>query len=358
MSINLRMKTDTNPHQSPTDKQTSPADTFVRVGPLMSVPGLLCKFGCSPEQILGDAGLSLTQFEDPDTKISFLAGSNMLACCVVATGCQHFGLLMGKHAGSSSLGLAGFILRFAPNVGAALQALLCHLELHDQGGVPVLTTRGEDSSLGYAIHLSGVEAADTVYDLSTAMACNIMRDLCGQNWNPTQVLLARRRPSDLTPYKRFFRAPLRFEAEQNAVAFPTHLLDHPLTSADPALFRHLENEANKLHDRHPLNTTRLVHRFLRQSLANRHFAAGDIAKQLSMHERTLHRHLEKEGTSFRSELEGIRYEVARQLLSTSKTPLSGIANALGYSDPSTFVRSFKRWSGTTPAKWRTLNAAP
>lgn len=352
------MKTDANPHQSPTDKQAGPTDAFVRVGPLMSIPSLLREFDCSPEQILGDAGLSLAQFEDPDTEISFLAGSRMLASCVAATGCQHFGLLMGEQAGSSSLGLSGFILRFAPNVGAALQALLRHMELHDQGGVPVVTTRGEISSLGYAIHLPDIEAADTIYDHSTTVACNIMRDLCGQTWNPTQVLLTRRRPSDLTPYKSFFRAPLRFDAEQNAVTFPTTLLDHPLTSADPALFRHLEKEANGLHDSRPLNTTGSVHRLLRQSLAGGHFAAGDIASQLDMHERTLHRHLKKEGTTFRRELEGIRYEVARQLLSESKTPLSGIANALGYAESSTFIRSFKRWSGTTPAQWRTHHAVP
>ena len=351
------MKTEANPHQSLADKQAGPADAFVRVGPLMSVPGLLHKFDCSPEQILGDAGLNLAQFEDPDTEISFLAGSRMLAYCVTATGCQHFGLLMGEQAGSSSLGLAGFILRFAPNVGAALQALLRHLELHDQGGTPVLSTDGEISSLGYAIHLPDIEAAYTIYDLSIAMACNIMRDLCGQTWNPTQVLLARRRPADLAPYKRFFRAPLRFDAEQNAVTFPTPLLDHALTSADPALFRHLEKEANGLHDSHPLNTTGSVQRILRQSLASGHFAAADIARQLGMHERTLLRHLEQEGTTFRSELEGIRYEVARQLLSTSKTPLSGIANALGYTAPSTFTRSFKRWSGTTPTQWRAHHTA-
>jgi AraC-like DNA-binding protein len=352
------MKKETDPDQLPVESQADPTDAFVRVGPLMSVPALLRQFDCSPERILGDAGLKLEQFEDPDTKISFLAGSKMLAHCVAATSCQHFGLLMGKRAGSSSLGLAGFILRFAPNVSAGLQALLRHLELHDQGGVPVLNTHGVTSSFGYAIYLPGIEAADQIYDLSTAMACNIMRDLCGQDWNPTRVLLARRCPTDLTAYKDFFRAPLRFDAEQNAVVFPTDLLDHTLTSADPALFRHLQKEADEQHDNHPLSTTETVHRLLRQSLASGHFTANSIAKQLGMHERTLHRHLEKEGTSFRSELEGIRYGVARQLLSKSKTPISGIANALGYTEASTFIRSFKRWSGTTPALWRSHDEAP
>lgn len=352
------MTTKTKPHQSPEAKQAIQDEAFVRVGPLMTVPAILREFDCSPEQILGEEGFNLAQFEDPDTEIPFIAGSRMLACCVAETGCQHFGLLMGERVGSSSLGLAGFILRFAPDVGAALQALLHHLELHDQGGVPVVTTRGGVSALGYAISLPGVEAADQICDLSTAMACNIMRELCGQSWNPTQVLLARRRPPDLAPYKHFFRAPLRFDVEQNAVTFPTHLLDHPLASADPALFRHLEKEADALHDSRAENTTGLVRRLLRNSLVNGQFTISDIAKQLGMHERTMHRHLEKEGTTFRRELEGIRYEAARQLLSKSKTPLSGIADALGYSEASTFIRSFRRWSGTTPAQWRSHHGDP
>jgi AraC-like DNA-binding protein len=351
------MKTDTNSDQSPTENHGIQAEALVRVGPLMSVPALLREFDCSPEQILGEAGLNLAQFEDPDTEISFLAGSKMLARCVAATGCQNFGLLMGQRAGTSSLGLAGFILRFAANVDVALLALLRHLELHDQGGVPVVTTRGEVSSLGYAINLPGVEAADQIYDLSTAMSCNIMRDLCGQSWNPTQVLLARRRPPDLAPYRRFFRATLRFDAEQNAVTFPTSLLGHPLASADPALFRHLEQEADARHDSRPVNTTRLVRRILRKSLVNGHFSASDIAGQLCMHERTMHRHLVNENTSFRRELESIRYEVARQLLSKNKKPLSEIANALGYAETSTFSRAFRRWSGTPPTRWRSHDTA-
>jgi AraC-like DNA-binding protein len=91
-------------------------------------------------------------------------------------------------------------------------------------------------------------------------------------------------------------------------------------------------------------------------LVNGHFSVSDIARLLYMHERTMHRYLEKEGTTFRRELESIRYELARQLLSNNKKSLSTIANALGYTEASTFIRSFRRWSGTTPAQWRSHHA--
>ena len=69
------MKTNASSDQSLAEIQGIQADALVRVGPLMSVPALLREFDCPPEQILGEAGLNLAQFEDPDTRISFLAGS-------------------------------------------------------------------------------------------------------------------------------------------------------------------------------------------------------------------------------------------------------------------------------------------
>jgi AraC-like DNA-binding protein len=322
------------------------------------VPEILREFGCEPGPVLEDAGFKLEQFEDPDTEISFVAGSQLLARCVRVTGCQHFGFLLGVNANSSSLGIAGFMLRFAPNVATALHALIRHLELHDQGGVPLLTSRGDLTSLGYAVIQSGAEAIDQIHDLSAAVACNIMRDLCGSDWNPDQVLMPRRQPPELTPYQRFFRAPLRFDTEQNAVVFPTRWLDHQISNADPLLYRHLEKEANERHDYRTTATTGKVRRLIRKSLASGDFTVGEVARHLRMHQRTLHRRLREEDTSFRRELDDVRYEVARQLLTESAASLANIAKALGYADTSAFVRSFKRWSGTTPGQWRSRHGRP
>lgn len=262
------MATATNPPQSPARNQRIRGAGFVRIGPLTSVPEILREFDCKPGPILEDAGFNLEQFKDPDTEISFVAGSKLLVRCVRATGCQHFGFLVGERANCSSLGITGFMLRFAPNVHTALRALLHHLELHDQGGVPLLTITGDLTSLGFAVIQSGAEAIDQIHDISAAVVCNIMRDLCGSNWNPTQVLISRRPPPELTPYQRFFRAPLRFDTEQNAVVFPTHWLDHQIINADPVLYHHLEKEANERHDYQTTHTTGKVRRLIRKLLAS------------------------------------------------------------------------------------------
>jgi len=346
------------PQRARVRAQRTPADGVVRVGPLMSIPAILRDFGCEPGPILASLGFKPTQFEDPDIRIPYVAASKLLARCVAATGCRHFGLLVGERAGPSSLGIAGFMLRTAPDVGTALRGLVRHLDLHDQGGVPTLITSGGVTLLGYVIYQPGVAAAEQIYDLSMTIACNIIRALCGASWNPTEVLLSRRPPRDSAPYRRFFRAPVRFGEDQSAVAFPTRWLDHRLPSADPLLHRHLEREAGERHAYEDANLVGALRRLLRQCLSTQKCSITDVARQLDMHERTLNRRLRAEGTTFRRELEEIRYGVAQRFLTEGAAPLAEIATVLDYADASAFSRAFKRWSGITPGEWRARNARP
>jgi AraC-like DNA-binding protein len=329
----------------------------VRVGPLTCIPAVLRGLGQEPEPVFDSVGLKVAQFADPDTEISYLAASRLLRRCSTATGCEHFGLVVGTRAAPSVLGVAGFMLRAAPDVGTGLRGLVQHLDLHDQGGVPTLLIQGGVALLGYAIQQPRAEAVDQIYDLSMAVACNIMRALCGETWSPTEVLLSRRPPRDLTPYRQFFHAPLRFDADLSALAFPSRWLTHKVASADHLLHRHLEREAEALHSVRNANIIGDVRRSLRQLLANRKCAVSDLARQLCMHQRTLNRRLREEGTSFRREIDEIRYAMARQLLEESTMSIARIATTLCYADVTAFSRAFKRWTGITPAQWRTHNGS-
>jgi AraC-like DNA-binding protein len=72
-----------------------------------------------------------------------------------------------------------------------------------------------------------------------------------------------------------------------------------------------------------------------------------------MHSRTLHRRLAASGTNFRTLVDECRYEIARQMLEDTDADVGHIASMLDYADTSAFARAFRRWSGTTPSRWRT-----
>lgn len=330
----------------------SSANGRVRIGPLTELAQLVRDLGFDPKPVFASQRFDPDDFTDPDREISFVRASRLLSACTTATGCRHFGLLVGQRASPSYLGVPGYLLQTARDVRAAVADLVRHFDLHDRGAVVTLDIQEHLTYLGYAICLPEVEAPDQICDLAMAVVCNILRGLCGTQWNPSKVLFARTVPVDLGPYQSFFRAPLQFDADHSAVAFPSRWLDHRISNSDPILRRHLEKEAEGLHAQQPKDLVGELRGLLRQSMTAGTVDMPRIARQLGIHEKTLSRRLRHGGTSFRHELDFIRHRVAEELLQNTKMPLSKIAAALDYADTSAFIRAFKRWSGLPPAAWR------
>ncbi len=90
---------------------------------------------------------------------------------------------------------------------------------------------------------------------------------------------------------------------------------------------------------------------VRQYLASRLENDIDIetvATALNYSRRTLARRLHDEGTNFLQIKDHLRRTVALQLFIESKLPVDVIFAKIGFSDLSTFYRSFKKWTGATP----------
>jgi AraC-like DNA-binding protein len=95
-----------------------------------------------------------------------------------------------------------------------------------------------------------------------------------------------------------------------------------------------------------------VCRALRLTLLQGRNSGDEVAQMLAMHRRTLNRRLKASGTTFQAVLDEVRFEVARELLTDRAIALDDIAAALGYAGVSPFMRTFRRWTGTTPGQWR------
>ncbi len=325
---------------------------FLRIGPLMNLPQLLRDMNCDPAPVFASLGFDCRQFADPNFEAPYALASRLLARCAAVTGCNHLGLLLGERASISSLGLTGFLLQCAPTVDLALQDLLHHLDLNDRGGITILVVDSKLVQLGYDIILPEATAKAQIYDLAMTYLCRVMRGLCGQQWAPTQVLMSRQPVPNPAPYHHALGSGVRFNESRNALIFEANWLQRPTPGADPLLHRYLEQKAEDIHVRKLTNIVDHLQVLLRRSLASHHCSVTDISRQLGMHERTLNRHLTTAGTSFRLELERIRYEWARQMLAKSTMQAAQIADALDYTNTTSFSRAFKRWSAVTPSTWR------
>src|SRR3954471_4899425 len=109
-----------------------------------------------------------------------------------------------------------------------------------------------------------------------------MRVLCHPDWAPAEVLIPRREPADAGPYRSFFRAPVRFNAETAAVVFPAGLLNWRLSSANPSVRTAVEQRIIELERAVPPDLVDELRRIVRAGLSTKRSSAREAAGRLSV----------------------------------------------------------------------------
>lgn len=316
---------------------------------LVALPALIRRLGADPDPILAAAGLDPRALDEPSNRIPYEPLLRALNDAAVRTGSPHLGLLAGRAWQLSSMEFVGELVRHSPTIGQALHELVTHQHLNAEGALAFLLHRNGHVDLGYAIYAPFTESTIQIYDAALAVGVNIMRELCGASWNPTEVFLPHSAPADVSPFQQYFRSRLRFDSYFAAIRFPETWMARPVTGAEPARLRRARAQVDAAGKATLLEA---VHRSLRTLLLQGKGSGADVAQALAMHRRTLNRRLRNEGTTFQQVLDRVRFTVAKELLENAALPLPQIAAALGYSEVSSFMRAFRRWTGTTPSAWR------
>lgn len=144
-----------------------------------------------------------------------------------------------------------------------------------------------------------------------------------------------------------------FDAEVTMAVLDAKVLDEPLPQANPATLRMCEAECRKLLARRRVRSG--VSARVRDSILRQPGRATDmdaVANKLHMTARTLRRHLDQEGTTFRALREEVLKMLAEEFLGTARMKLEEVAERLGYADAAAFSHAFKRWNGVAPGEFR------
>lgn len=320
-----------------------------RVGAYSLVPRLIAELGGDPAAVLHAAGLAASALARPDDRIPYAAVGRLLKGAARETRCPYFGLLCGQRWRLADLGLIGDMARCSATVAAALRTIVVYQRLNSGGGAAFLVDHQVAVDFGYAIYQPDVEGGDQIYAAVLASGCNFLSELCGGAWPVDTVLLPFARPAHAEEYRRAFRGMPRFDSDRAAIRFPSSWLARALPTADAARRQALERHAHALG--HGDFLERVV-RSLRTLLVMGRHSGDDVAQTLALHRRTLNRRLQAHGTSFQEVLDGVRFRMAQEFLADGEIAMEEIALALGYSGLSSFERSFRRWSGSTPGRWR------
>ena len=343
-----------SPGRSPSALSPSQAG-YVRIGPILAIPAVLIARKVKPEAAFARAGVDLQLFQNPDNRLSLEAVGRLLESCATLTDCDHFGLLVGERFDLNGLGPIGELMRNSATVGDALRVLLRHLHLHDRGAAPLLL-RAEASStlLGYSLLRHGVPGTSHIHDAAIAIAYMILHALCGPSFEPLQVQFSYASPRSAALHGRVFRCRVAFDADLSGIVFGASSLARPIEGGDPHLRSVLEKAILDAEAAGPMTFGERLESALHQAVLSGDASAEAICRQFAISERTLRRRLAQEGERLQEFVNQTRFELARQLLSSTNLSVSNISSALHYADPNVFSRAFRNWSGSSPKQWRAL----
>ncbi|MBD2859544.1 AraC family transcriptional regulator [Spongiibacter sp. KMU-158] len=170
----------------------------------------------------------------------------------------------------------------------------------------------------------------------------------------TEVNLNSQPPaSDVAEYERVFGCPVNFGQEEESLVFASEILKTPSIHAEPDLLKLHEKVASKQLERlSKQDMVSDVKRVIAEMLELGQPSLESVSERLGMNERVLRSRLSDANTSFNQVLADYRCILAKRLLSRTEESIADVVYLTGFSEPSTFYRAFKRWTGLTPVEYR------
>jgi AraC-like DNA-binding protein len=157
-------------------------------------------------------------------------------------------------------------------------------------------------------------------------------------------------PAYRAEYDRVFQLPVVFESDKNALLTYEAWLTHRNPHASRYVFGILSAHAEELlqYLERSKTTRGRVESLLIPILHTGEASVDVIAGKMGISRQTLFRKLKAEGVTFEKVLDELRHKLALHYLSGKKVSVNETAYLVGFSDPASFSRAFKRWTGRSP----------
>ena len=266
---------------------------------------------------------------------------------------------LSRSGGPAVFGNLALGMQHAPTLGDGLKLYA----KYSNGAYPFFRFSWKTNTTGMGIRLDSLVDNHTMPYLMQNALLNFARYVRQFRSSPPDAC----KVSFCTPpiydphlYPIGFQCPVQFEAARTFFFVPDKWVTEKNINSDEALWRmalsRIKGEMQLFGQLDPVsNISRLIEK--NRTDLGKPPRINLIAKILGISARTLNRQLASEHTSFQQLLETVQKQRAEELMIHSQLTIENISELLGYSDQSSFGRSFRRWFGVSPNQYRNKNDA-
>ncbi|WP_426414604.1 AraC family transcriptional regulator [Aestuariirhabdus sp. LZHN29] len=311
------------------------------------------ELGLDREQLQQAAGIGTSQLDNPDDRIPFLLQENLWMQIIQQCPDTPVGLFMGLRTEPGSFNVLGYIAMNSATLGEAFGHVQHYQNLVGEGGI---VEQANSDPNRWIIHYDPVNPDHecTHHRVAAVLSSWVkMGQWLVDGFAVEAICFRNPPPVCAAQYASELGYPVRFDAEKNALLLSPAMRHKPIRQANSTLCTLLRKQADKLIAQlQSSSLSRQVVTLISQQLMGQEPDKQRIAQALNMSARTLQRKLDEEQTSYQKLLSNTRHQLALEYLGRADISSGEIAFMLGFTEPSTFYRAFKKWTGKTPGQYR------
>jgi len=309
--------------------------------------------GGNVAELLGELDLPLESLSDADGRVPVELAFRVFADAPRLTKDEDFAIHAAENMGPGALELLDYMLTSSHTAREALLRVARYYVVVDSGTGLVVEESGDVLRVASKNRTSLV-APRIATELLLATIVARGRKLTQAEVPLRAVEFTHAAPPRIGEYERFFRAPVRFSQAFDQLIIDRAWADAPIPTADRALASVMDRFLQSIVEKLPPADGFLdnVRRAVAAALPGGEPSVEATSAALAMSQRTLQRRLHEQKTSHQDVVDAVRRDLAVRYLVNERVAIGEVAYLLGFSDPTTFHRAFKRWTGSTPNEYR------
>lgn len=329
---------------------------LIRSAALYGYAELAASGGLSVRELLQSCGIAERALHTPDQLIAVEAVRELLEHSALQSGWSDFGLRLAARRRLANLGQVSLVLREEPTGLAAVQTLSRYLQLVNPSLFTDVDIAGDWVIIRETLLVSSQQQMRQSMEMAVGVMHGVLRELLGERWRARRVCFAHRASGATAYAKRLFDCPIEYNAEFNGLVCDAATLSQELPGRDAAWAQYSRSQLDLALRQVAPAASDQVRQLMSALLPQGRCTADQIALQMRVDRRTIHRRLAKEGESFASLLDAIRRELVIRQLRDSDRSTTDIAHLLGFASVSAFGHWFAKHFGVSARRWRLQNA--